>query len=142
MEGALARWYASLTKKSLEDFRVLAARIAAQIPPQSSVLLGAPGPGYFATNWRGSVTIQSSGFDVSQTFVEMARATAANANIPVALWARQRFAHAIRRRIVRLLSRLYKERVEQMIHEAKFRDRDIREGLMGFEILLSRDRES
>ena len=27
MEGAVAKWYASLTKKSLEDFKALARRI-------------------------------------------------------------------------------------------------------------------
>jgi hypothetical protein len=48
MEGAVARWYASLTKKSLEDFKALARRTAERIPPQSSVLEVAPGPGYFA----------------------------------------------------------------------------------------------
>jgi len=26
MEGAIARWYAAITKKSLDDFKVLAAR--------------------------------------------------------------------------------------------------------------------
>ncbi len=45
MEGALARWYASLTRKSLEDFKVLARRIAEQIPSQARVLEVAPGPG-------------------------------------------------------------------------------------------------
>ena len=48
MEGAVAKWYASLTKKSLEDFKTLAKRIAAQIPPNSKVLEVAPGPGYCA----------------------------------------------------------------------------------------------
>jgi len=48
MEGAVAKWYASLTKKAMEDFRVLARRAAAQVPAGGSVLEAAPGPGYFA----------------------------------------------------------------------------------------------
>ena len=48
MEGAVAKWYAALTKKSLEDFKALARRTAEQIQPQSSTLKVAPGPGYFA----------------------------------------------------------------------------------------------
>lgn len=38
MEGAIARWYASLTKKSLEDFKALARRTAERIAPQSNAL--------------------------------------------------------------------------------------------------------
>jgi hypothetical protein len=48
MEGFVARWYASLTVKALEDFKALARRVAAQTPEGSYVLEVAPGPGYFA----------------------------------------------------------------------------------------------
>jgi NifB/MoaA-like Fe-S oxidoreductase len=44
MEGAVAKWYAALTKKSLEDFKALARRTAEQIPSQCRVLEVAPGP--------------------------------------------------------------------------------------------------
>jgi len=33
MEGFTAKWYASLTRKAMDDFRALAHRVAAQIPP-------------------------------------------------------------------------------------------------------------
>ena len=32
MNGAVAKWYAALTKKSMEDFRALARQTAEQIP--------------------------------------------------------------------------------------------------------------
>ena len=35
MEGFTARWYASLTRKSLDEFKSLAQRVAQQIPPGS-----------------------------------------------------------------------------------------------------------
>jgi hypothetical protein len=47
-EGAMARWYAALTRKSLDEFKALARRVAEQIPNESQVLEVAPGPGYFA----------------------------------------------------------------------------------------------
>lgn len=48
MEGWIARWYAANTRKSLEDFRVLARRVAGELAPGSAVLELAPGPGCFA----------------------------------------------------------------------------------------------
>jgi ubiquinone/menaquinone biosynthesis C-methylase UbiE len=83
MEGAVAKWYAALTKKSLEDFRALARRTAAQIPPNSSVLESAPGPGYFAIELAKLGNYEITGLDISETFVEIARANAAKAGVPV-----------------------------------------------------------
>jgi ubiquinone/menaquinone biosynthesis C-methylase UbiE len=79
MEGALARWYASLTKKSMDDFKLLAKRVAGEISPASSVLEVAPGPGYLRSNWQGSAI--TTVLDISQTFVEIARANAADAKV-------------------------------------------------------------
>jgi ubiquinone/menaquinone biosynthesis C-methylase UbiE len=79
MEGAVAKWYAALTKKSLEDFRALARRTAAQIPPHSGVLEVAPGPGYFAIELAKLGNYEITGLDISETFVEIARANAAKA---------------------------------------------------------------
>lgn len=83
MEGLVARWYASLTGKSMEEFRGLARRIAAQLPPGSHVLEVAPGPGYFAIELaklgRGTV----AGLDISRTFVDIARRNAAQAGVEV-----------------------------------------------------------
>jgi ubiquinone/menaquinone biosynthesis C-methylase UbiE len=83
MEGAVAKWYASLTKKSLDDFKALAQRIAEQVSPQSSVLEVAPGPGYFAIELAKLGNYRIKGLDISETFVEIARANAANANVEV-----------------------------------------------------------
>jgi ubiquinone/menaquinone biosynthesis C-methylase UbiE len=83
MEGPVARWYASLTKKSLDDFRALAQRIAQQIPPGSSVLEVAPGPGYFAIELAKLGDYRIKGLDISETFVEIACANAAKANVAV-----------------------------------------------------------
>lgn len=83
MEGAIARWYAGLTKKSLEDFRELARRTAELIAPRSSVLEVAPGPGYFAIELAKLGEYRITGLDVSETFVQIARANAASAKVRV-----------------------------------------------------------
>jgi ubiquinone/menaquinone biosynthesis C-methylase UbiE len=83
MEGAVARWYAGLTKKSIEDFKALARRTAAQIPSQASVLEVAPGPGYFAIELAKLGNFRITGLDISQTFVDIARANAFKAGVQV-----------------------------------------------------------
>jgi ubiquinone/menaquinone biosynthesis C-methylase UbiE len=83
MEGAVAKWYAALTKKSLDDFKALARRTAEQLPPQSSVLEVAPGPGYFAIELAKLGDYRITGLDISATFVEIARANAAKAGVHV-----------------------------------------------------------
>jgi ubiquinone/menaquinone biosynthesis C-methylase UbiE len=83
MEGAIARWYASLTQKSLDDFTALARRTAQQIPSGASVLEVAPGPGYFAIELAKLGNYRITGLDVSQTFVEIARANAVKAGVQV-----------------------------------------------------------
>jgi ubiquinone/menaquinone biosynthesis C-methylase UbiE len=83
MEGAVAKWYAGLTKKSMEDFRALARRISEQIPRDSRVLEVAPGPGYFAIELAKLGDYEITGLDISETFVEIARANAAEANVRV-----------------------------------------------------------
>ena len=84
MEGPIARWYAGITGKSMEDFRALAWRTAKQIPPLSSVLEVAPGPGYLAIELAKLGDYEISGLDISETFVEMARANAAKAKVQIA----------------------------------------------------------
>lgn len=83
MEGCTARWYASLTRKSLDQFEALARRVAGQIPPGADVLEVAPGPGYFAIELakRGGYGI--TGLDISRTFVEIARGNAKQAGVEV-----------------------------------------------------------
>jgi len=210
MEGAIARWYASLTKKSLEDFRALARRAAERIPPPRSVLEVAPGPGYFAIELAKLGNYQITGLDISETFMGIARANAAKAGVRVDFrhgnasnmpFANESFNFLLCRaafknfsepqraleemhRVLRpggqaliidlradasqtsihkavndmhlgtvneiltklafrfmLLKRAYTKReFEGMISGTKFSDTKIQESLMGFEILLSRDR--
>lgn len=81
MEGGVARWYAALTRKSLAEFTSLAQRVAGEISPGSSVLEVAPGPGYFAIELAKLGDYRVTGLDISRTFVEIARANAASANV-------------------------------------------------------------
>jgi ubiquinone/menaquinone biosynthesis C-methylase UbiE len=81
MEGGVARWYASLTKKSMADFQLLAERVSGEISAASSVLEVAPGPGYFAVELAKLGDYRVTGLDISQTFVEIARANAADAKV-------------------------------------------------------------
>jgi ubiquinone/menaquinone biosynthesis C-methylase UbiE len=83
MEGAVAKWYAALTKKSIGDFRALARRMAEQIAPGSSVLEVAPGPGYFAIELAKLGDYKITGLDISKTFVEIARENAERAGVRV-----------------------------------------------------------
>lgn len=83
MEGAVAKWYASLTKKSLADFQSLARRVAQQAPPNAIVLEVAPGPGYFAIELAKLGPYQITGLDISETFVQIARANAATAGLHI-----------------------------------------------------------
>lgn len=83
MEGLTARWYASLTHKSLSEFKSLARRVARQIPADASVLEVAPGPGYFAVELAKLGAYRITGLDVSRTLVEIARAKAAEAGVDV-----------------------------------------------------------
>ncbi|MBV9498160.1 MAG: class I SAM-dependent methyltransferase [Acidobacteriaceae bacterium] len=83
MEGPIARWYASLTGKGLQEFKSLASRIATRLRRGSSVLEVAPGPGYFAVELRKMGDYRVTGLDISETFVEIARANAARAGVAV-----------------------------------------------------------
>jgi SAM-dependent methyltransferase len=83
MEGFTAKWYASLTLKSIEDFKALARRVAGQVPPGGRVLEVAPGPGYFAIELSRLGGYQVTGLDISRTFVEIARRNAADARVDV-----------------------------------------------------------
>lgn len=83
MEGRVARWYATNTGKSMEDFRALARRVAADLAPGSAVLELAPGPGYFAIELAKLSSYQIAGLDISKTFVEIARRNALEAKVAV-----------------------------------------------------------
>ncbi len=83
MEGFTARWYSSLTLRTLDEFKALARRVAAQLPPGSQVLEVAPGPGYFAIELAKLGDYRITGLDISHTFVEIARRNAAEAGVSV-----------------------------------------------------------
>lgn len=83
MEGPIARWYASLTRKSLEEFQDLARRIAEEVPAPSRVLEVAPGPGYFAIELAKRGPYRIAGLDISHTFVDLARRNAGRAGVSV-----------------------------------------------------------
>lgn len=89
MEGLTAKWYASLTQKSMGEFEALASRVAENLPPGSRVLEVAPGPGYFAIELAKLGTKASAGgyrikgLDISRTFVEIATRNASAAGVAV-----------------------------------------------------------
>jgi ubiquinone/menaquinone biosynthesis C-methylase UbiE len=83
MEGAVAKWYSGLTKKSMEEFKALARKTAEKLPPRGRVLEVAPGPGYFAIELAKLGEYEIAGLDISETFVEIARANAAEARVRV-----------------------------------------------------------
>jgi len=83
MEGMVAKWYATNTGKALGEFSKLARRIAGELPPGSSILEVAPGPGYFCMQLAKIGGYAITGLDISHTFVEIARHKAAEAGVAV-----------------------------------------------------------
>ena len=113
MEGFTAKWYASLTRNAMDDFRALAKRVAEggtgpgaalaesgdslrpsapspvvpraseELPQGARVLEVAPGPGYFAIELAKIGSYRITGLDISRTFVEIARRNAADARVAV-----------------------------------------------------------
>ena len=83
MEGFVAKWYAGLTRKALDDFKTLARQVAEQLPPHADVLEVAPGPGYFAIELAKLGRHRITGLDISATFVEIARKNAVEAKVEV-----------------------------------------------------------
>jgi ubiquinone/menaquinone biosynthesis C-methylase UbiE len=75
MEGSTARWYDRTTRKDMPEFKALALRIAAVVPPGGAVLEVAPGPGFLSIELakRG---LQVQGVDISKTFVQIAKRNA------------------------------------------------------------------
>jgi|SRR6516162_8259109 ubiquinone/menaquinone biosynthesis C-methylase UbiE len=81
MEGAIARWYGKSTRKDMERFRALAARLRTVLPEGGDVLEVAPGPGYFAIEMARGGTYRVTGLDISRTMVELARKNASDAGV-------------------------------------------------------------
>jgi ubiquinone/menaquinone biosynthesis C-methylase UbiE len=76
MEGGIARWYAKLTHKDMDEFKALARRMAEGLPPGASVLEVAPGPGYFSIELAKLGKYHVTGVDISKTFVGIAQKNA------------------------------------------------------------------
>jgi ubiquinone/menaquinone biosynthesis C-methylase UbiE len=83
MEGMIAKWYATNTRKALDEFKALALRISSELPPASCVLEVAPGSGYFAIELAKLGNYRVTGLDISKTFVEIADRNAKEANVQV-----------------------------------------------------------
>jgi ubiquinone/menaquinone biosynthesis C-methylase UbiE len=83
MDGAIARWYARTTGKSIEQFRVEARALAAQLAPGSGILEVAPGPGYLAIELARLGDFHIVGLDISKTFVELGAENARKAGVTV-----------------------------------------------------------
>jgi len=79
----VAKWYATNTGKTLDEFAKLAERIANQLPRGSKVLEVAPGPGYFCIELAKLGPYSITGLDISHTFVEIASRKASEASIRV-----------------------------------------------------------
>ena len=77
----VAKWYASSTGKSMEEFTRLAQRVAADLPRGNSVLEVAPGPGYFSIELAKLRRYSITGLDISHTLVGIARRNAAAAGV-------------------------------------------------------------
>jgi ubiquinone/menaquinone biosynthesis C-methylase UbiE len=83
MEGAVARWYDKSTRKDMERFRTLAARLRTVLSQGGDVLEVAPGPGFCAIEMAKGGRYRVTGLDVSRTMVELARRNAAEAGVDV-----------------------------------------------------------
>ncbi|HWB32485.1 MAG TPA: class I SAM-dependent methyltransferase [Acidobacteriaceae bacterium] len=81
MEGAVARWYEKTTRRDMEEFRRLAARLSTMLPGGGDVLEVAPGPGFLAVELAKVRGLRVSGVDVSRTMVELAQKNAKEAGV-------------------------------------------------------------
>ncbi|MFI7126379.1 class I SAM-dependent methyltransferase [Nonomuraea sp. NPDC050153] len=83
MEGAIARWYAAGNDRSPDRYSEQVERVRELAGPGSEVLEVAPGPGNLSIALAGTGDYTVTGLDISRTFVEIARAKAAEAGVQV-----------------------------------------------------------
>ncbi|MGE5446318.1 MAG: class I SAM-dependent methyltransferase [Ignavibacteriales bacterium] len=83
MEGFIAKWYAKITQKDMEEFKILARRVAENMAEGSSVLELAPGPGYLAIELVRLGNHRIVGLDISKTFVDIAQKKAKEVGVTI-----------------------------------------------------------
>lgn len=83
MEGFIANWYARITQKDIEEFKLLAGRIAETVADGSAILEIAPGPGYLAIELARLGNYKITGLDISKSFVEIAQKKARAAGVSI-----------------------------------------------------------
>ncbi|MCC7450577.1 MAG: class I SAM-dependent methyltransferase [Anaerolineae bacterium] len=81
--GMVARWYAGITAKSMNEFVNDAQRMTQYLSGGDTVLEVAPGPGYLAIALARMGNYRIVGMDISQAFVTIAREKANEAGAPV-----------------------------------------------------------
>jgi ubiquinone/menaquinone biosynthesis C-methylase UbiE len=77
MNGWIAKWYDTISRKDLNQYAALADRVSADLSEGSNTLDLAPGPGYFAIELAKRGRYSVTGLDISKTFVRIARRNAA-----------------------------------------------------------------
>lgn len=83
MEGLVANWYTRITQKDIEEFKLLARRIAETVADGSAILEIAPGPGYLAIELARLGNYRITGLDISKSFVEIAQKKAREAGVMI-----------------------------------------------------------
>ena len=135
MEGAVAKWYPGLTRKSLKDFQALAQHIVEQLRSRSRVLEVAPGPTraemYRVLKSGGRALIIDLRRDASSQLVGQA-VDAMNLGTVNRIITKLTFRFM-------LLQRAYtKAEFEELISHSKFARVEIAENLTGLDILLTK----
>ncbi len=83
MEGFIANWYTKITQKDIEEFKLLAGRIAKIVADGSAILEIAPGPGYLAIELARLGNYRITGLDISKSFVDIAQKKARAAGVVI-----------------------------------------------------------
>ncbi len=83
MDGLIARWYARLTQKNMQDYINDAKRMTQYLASGDAVLEVAPGPGFLSIALARLGSYRITGLDISQTFVDIAGERAREAGVPV-----------------------------------------------------------
>jgi ubiquinone/menaquinone biosynthesis C-methylase UbiE len=80
MEGLIARWYTNIRKDDAE-LEPVVRQIRELLPDGGRILEVAPGPGYLAIELARQSRYRVVGLDISASFVQIARAKAAQAGL-------------------------------------------------------------